>query len=174
MRRRGNASAIDSGLYTPTRSRRGLACSMVGGVYTPPVSKSLAVSFRKPLHPSVCNNACASSPTETITVLLLQTWCSSFRQRGCVSLRNVVTRLLSKRRRRLLTNPPRIAGPTKLASPRPARAATENVGDDFGLSSEPKERMNRARERSHPLIMRALLECLRFHPVCRKCGLSIL
>jgi hypothetical protein len=61
--------------------------------------------------------------------------CSSSRQHVCVSLGDAVTHLLSKTRHRSLTNPPRISGPSKLACPRPARAARTNVGSNRGLSS---------------------------------------
>jgi len=106
---------------------------LVEDVCTSSVSKNLHFSFRKPFHVSVCENACASSPTPTLHVF-------TAREAGSLSGVRVhfasVTRGVSpfeeppQHRKRIC---PRTSGPAKLARFPSARAALETLDSDRDL-----------------------------------------
>jgi len=99
--------------------------------------KSLPFSFSEPLCVLAGKNARASLPTITLDVLLLESVRALLPGNPHASRAgDIATHLLSKTRHASLTNPPRIPRPPKLACPRPARAASDNVGNNHGSSSK--------------------------------------
>jgi hypothetical protein len=115
------------GPYISNARRRLPRSLLVEDACTSPVSKKLRFSLRKPLHPLVCENACASSPTITLHILPIENrrillpgtaGASCIRDVRCIPFRRD-----TPYRRRI-----RLAFPNQLAARLlPARAASETV-----------------------------------------------